>query len=353
MRTRVFRLMVLGVIPVAAAASLSGCAEIIPRRDASPLTRADAVRVEQHGLAVEFVPSIDRYTYFGAADKSGNMLHVTGLDRPTPADGGYTFFGGCYTWIAPQKPAAAPDVDPQGRMGWIAPDGSKKDWPPDPAMDVGPVRLSGVRNDSFTVTGPEQRSGLQEIKTFTLIARDLASLSYSLTNRGTIATPASCWVNTAATLSDRLAVRLPPGTSITGWDQANIDSFQRITSEPDARGWALVDLSRADWAGGIKVYLHPSEGSPPRPVEIAVWRSGARQWLHRSIAPMSAEDAALLRRAGEGPVAVYIQPDGGKNPIIEAELYGPIRTIEPGQTHTTIETWRLIASSAPDVSVLP
>ncbi|MDX2116180.1 MAG: hypothetical protein SFZ24_11270, partial [Planctomycetota bacterium] len=87
--------------------------------------------------------------------------------------------------------------------------------------------------------------------------------------------------------------------------------------------------------------------------EIAVWRRDARRWLHRSAhAHIAPADLERLRQAGEGPVAVYIQPDR-TSPIIEAELYGPLVDIAPGSATVGVENWRIIVAQTPDAAALP
>jgi hypothetical protein len=309
--------------------------------------RSDTIALRRHGLFAEFNLAIDRITFFGRSG-GGNLLHLSDLTRDLPGDGSYTFWGGCYTWIAPQKAVEGTS------LGWVAEDrASKKDWPPDPAMDIGPVRCTARTPDSFTVLGPEQRTGLREEKTFRLHAPDRASLEFTLHNRGVNPVTACPWITTAASLDDAIAVRMPPRTELWGWDQKSIDSFRSITSPPNDEGWALVRLARSRWGGGIKVYLAPPPGSPAVEAEIAIWSARANAWLHRSMGPMSAEEVAALRAAGEGPVALYIQPNKGNDPIIEAELYGPLRVFPPDSAHTAAEIWRIIPSATPDLARLP
>lgn len=348
MRTRWVRLALLGIIPMSAIATgVGGCAT--SKVSSEPTTHPEAIRVEDQGLAAEFVASIDRLTFFGSAS-GGNLLHVVGLDRPRPVDGSYVFWGGCYTWVSPQK---VPASDPASPMGWVASDGTKMDWPPDPAMDVGPVRRTGLGRGMFSVAGPEQRKGLQELKSFRIIAQDTAEFEYSLVNRGVTSVAAGPWINTAAAGNDVIAVRMPPGTEVYGWNTMSTEMFDAILGPADERGWRLVELSKARWSGGIKVYLAPPAGSGLNDVEIAVWRRNAKAWLHRSLGAMSAEQIARLRAAGEGPVAVYYQPGSGDEAIVEAELYGPVEDIEPGMSTTARERWRVIRSASASTAALP
>ncbi|MBL0926424.1 MAG: hypothetical protein IBJ11_02075 [Phycisphaerales bacterium] len=305
-------------------------------------------RIEFRGLAFEYAGQIDRFTYFGPAG-GPNMLFVKDLSEGPPADGGYRFYGGAYTWISPQK----------GELGWIAPDGTRKDWPPDPAMDRGPATVTGRGTGVLTSLGPVNRMGLREEKTFRITADSTAELLYSLENSGAAAVRAGTWVNTAARATDRLAVRIPAGAGVevTGWDERSVKSFRSVLGQPDEKGWCLVDLPRAGWRDGIKVYITPTPAGASagdlRP-EIAIWNAG--YWLHRAIpgVPGDAAGFEALKAAGEGPVAIYIQP--GANPgdwLVEAELYGPLVEIAPGGRHTSTERWTLIRSPRPETSTLP
>lgn len=312
-----------------------------------PPEKTATIRLQRHGLTAEFNPAIDRLTSFATTD-GHNLLHVSDLERDIPADGSYTFWGGAYTWVAPQKGAAGDS------FGWLDADRTtKKDWPPDPVMDIGPVRCTSRSPGDFTVIGPDQRTGLREEKTFRLVAPGRAEFEYRLHHRGLNPVSAGVWITTAASLDDVIAVRMPAGAELWGWDQACVDKFKSITDAPTTHGWRLVHLSRADWDGGIKIYLAPPPGQPLRNVEIAIWRANAKAWLHRSLGPMTADAITALRAAGEGPVAVYIQPNDGKDPIVEAELYGSIEHFEPDSISTHTETWRAIPAKSPDPALFP
>lgn len=294
-----------------------------------PVSNEDAWRVEANGLAVEYLPRADRYTYFGP-EKGPNLMYAVGLDRLPPADGSYTFYGGCYTWVAPQH----------GPAGWAGYGGEPLPWPPDPAMDVGPGYRSGRSLPSATVTTPRQRSGVREVKRFELMGPDAAELWCTLVNAGDVTVERGAWVITACPPDGAIAVRAPAGTPLRGWDDVSVDRLLSVLSEPDEHGWRVLDLEDVDWEGGVKVYI---DG----PAELAVWREG--WWLHRR---QLAEDVDSLLAHGEGPVALYLQPSDSGPPIFEAELYGPIVAIEPGGEHTSVETWRLVESPKPKTEAL-
>lgn len=315
---------------------IGGCA-----RGPEAVTSPFAQRLEHAGLAVEVMPSIDRFTYFGTFD-GPNMLHVVGLDRGRPGDGSYTFFGGCYTWVSPQS----------GPLGWRGADGELMAWPPDPAMDVGPARRTARTSASVRMSGPVMRSGLTQHKTFTLVDNAVATLAYTLRNEGSAPVTAGTWINTAVDPRAVIAVRTA-GVELVGWDAFAAERVRSIMSGPDAKGWSTIDVSAASWDGGAKVWFVPPPGAP---VDIAVWRSGGRAggyWLHRELPAMSAEEIARLREVGEAPMAVYIQPGGDGEWIVEAELYGPVGTIAPGESWGATERWRMVSARRPETGVLP
>ena len=303
---------------------------------ASDSTRWDAVRVQGEELAVEFRPSIDRFTYIGPVDKAGpNLLFVQKQhDAPAP-DESYTFFGGCYTWIAPQNAVG-------GRLGWRDAQGAARGWPPDPAMDIGPTRVERISNHELRMESPVNRMGLREIKEFRIDGAATGSLDFRIQNTTDGIVTAGPWVNTAVAPGSVIAVRMTPQTPVWGWNDESVSRFRSLAAPVERSGWTIIEPDKADWDGGIKVYLDT-------PAEIAIWRDG--YWLHRR--QLNADDGRL-RALGEGPVAVYIQPARGADvAIVEAELYGAIADIAPLADHTGTERWTLIPSATPDVWALP
>lgn len=333
---------IFGVCVMAMMVALSGCCN-----EYKPVTHPDAVRRLGGTVAVEYLPSIDRITYFGPVE-APNLLHVRSLRQRPKADGSYTFFGGAYTWIAPQS----------GPYGWVGADGNQSPWPPDPAMDIGPggscwrgeVPLGvefRVKQDVYC--SPPTRMGLAPTSHFAFTSDSCLELTHSLENKGSGSRLAGAWINTAASNDHTLAVRAPFGSEVWAWEGKDSKPLTDLMSQPNERGWALIDLSKANWEGGIKFYIQPGAVGGETKVDIAQWFGG--YWMYRSQEDCGAEDFALLRENGEGPVAVYIQP--GAEPIIEAELYGRLVNLAPGQTERWTETWRVIEAATPDVSVLP
>lgn len=314
-----------------------------PLEVSTPAAAAPAVlSVANANLRAEFVPAIDRYTFFGPASAGApNMLHVTGLDRTPPANGDYTFFGGAYSWFAPQN----------GERGWKDAAGKASPWPPDPLMDIGPAVLTARSARAFSVVGPVQRSGLREEKSLTITGPWTAELTYTLHNTTGGPVLAGPWLNTAvAPVGSVVAFRVgTEGNSRTferwgGMGERAAERFASALTPPTPAGWSTLPLSAANWDDGIKVYLDSGESF----AEIAVWRDG--WWFHRRLLSGNAATSKRLRELGEGPVATYINPSLG---IIEAELVAPIENIPAGGKATATERWTLIPSATPDASLLP
>ena len=302
---------------------------------------AATVTLESRAWRFVFAPAIDRVTSF-RNDDGPEMLFTRELDALPLADEAYTFYGGAYSWTAPQG----------GNTGWVDGAGTSRAWPPDPSMDIGPATVVSESAESLVTETPVSRLGLIERKSFDLTEEGLV-LTYALENTGNKTRAAGTWINTAVHSDAKIAVRLvgPDALShLRGWDQQSIDRFVSITTRLD-NGWAILDLSKAQWEGGIKVYVPRMVGELPT---IAVWRDG--QWFQRTqrVTEHATETLGRLQAVGEGAIATYIQP--GATPdewVVEAELYGPVVDIPAGASHEASESWRLIESpDGPDTDLL-
>jgi hypothetical protein len=333
MRDTPRRPVTLALALLGAALAAGGCAT---DHLAVPVTDDRALRLHNGEIAFEALPELDRLTYFGPV-AGPNLLFVQLLETPPPADGAYTFYGGCYTWVAPQNPVAG------AHPGWLDAEGASRPWPPDPAMDVGPADLVGRSSASITTQTPTSAMGLKERKRFELVDERTGRLVFTIQNLSDERATVAPWINTAVRPEAVAAVRYQEGiTQVWGWDEDSISRFRSILRPDEPTGWALVDLQAAEWERGIKVYL---DGAP----EIAIWQDG--WWLHRS---QRHDGGARLRSLGEGPVAMYIEPSSGPDDaaVIEAELYGSVSDLPPFTSATTVEAWRLIEAPTPDLSLL-
>jgi hypothetical protein len=396
---------------LAAAACLTGCrgagsSTFVVVPDTRDTVRENALRIDEQGLRLEYASDIDRVVYLGPID-GPNLLHTASLDQEPNADGGYTFFGGMYTWVSPQG----------GPNGWRDFAGEPSPWPPDPALDRGPASFTARTDESFTARSPADRAGLRQQTSIEITGPGRAEMHYRIVNtsEGTLAR--GTWVNTAVPPNAIIAVRaLEPaplvsepvmlggaeaeagaettpdaaeptrvaeadlgGAAAAGamagdagevaeaieqadaavraqraaalrprvwaWNGESPDPLIDIMEGPDANGWFLIDLTRAEWQGGTKFYLDA-------PTTIAVWvpekknRESGYWFVREQAVPV---DSARLIENGEGPVAFYIDPG---SELIEAELYGPITDIEPGAAAQTRERWSVHPAATPSTSFI-
>ncbi len=307
-----------------AAIGLSGCAGISSTSEAP---RGRAYVLNAHDISLTYAPGIDRVTAFGPIGT--NLLHTANLDQAPDPNGDYTFYGGMYSWTAPQN----------GQGAWIDAQGEPKAWPPDVAMDTGPATVSSRSRAHIAASNPPALTGLVQHKRFEILPDASVIVTFALENVSEASVAAAAWINTAVASDSLIAVRRERGTPIRGWNDETIARFNSICTSPDANGWVLVRIPDAMWEGGGKIWLDTTP-------DIAVWRDG--YWLLRR--QPSVDTANRLRDIGEGPVAIYIQPDAG---IIEAELYAPVTDIRSGDTRTDVEVWSVIADPVGTTAALP
>ncbi len=336
-----------GLLAALVSGGLGGCTAVdrdvylLPDRPGSPgltgeLSRPDATRLRRGQLAIEYSPDLDRVTFFGVHN-GPSLVHTVGLDREPAADGSYTFYGGGYTWIAPQR----------GEQGWRNAAGELQDWPPDPAMDAGPSRVVGRSLHSIMTENPVGFDGLRQIKNIGLRSGHEAVIEFGLQNSGEETVQRATWINTAVRPGARIAFKLREGDQVAqlyAEDPQAVDLINSMLGPIDEQGWAMLDLKGIRFDGGVKVY---TDG----PAEIAVWVPNPDWmqtrgfWLHRRLdTPLTIEQRSELRAIGEGPVAVYLNPG---MELFEAELYGPVSAIEPGETVTSTEVWTVYRASTP------
>ncbi len=351
---------------VATSAMMSGCRGIgstafvtMPTQERETV-REGAVRIDAHGVRLEYAPDIDRVVFIGPIDEAGdndgpNLVFVNAMEEEPDGDGGYTFFGGLYSWVSPQN----------GERGWMGAEGERSPWPPDPAMDRGPTRIVQRSSDSLTAVSPVDRQGLQQTKSLRVTDGGEVEVAVTVRNVSEASKLRGVWLNTAVETGGVIAVKLAdaPGVDASeasaGWERGvaawNDDPASRlldIASGPVAGSWTLIDTADATWQGGTKFFI---DGA----TEIAVWSpakddEGGGYWLHRRLVnPMSVGDRTVLIEHGEAPVAIYIDPAGlPSGALIEAELYSPMVELQPGDEVTQREVWRVIPAATADPAAL-
>ncbi|MFG0330767.1 MAG: hypothetical protein ACF8PN_12830 [Phycisphaerales bacterium] len=285
-------------------------------------------RIAGEGVMAKYDAKRDRIVHFGAPNKPRkNILDTNDLTKDPDPAGSYHFFGGTYTWIAPQS-------------DWVDEHGEARDWPPDPAMDRGPTYVRRLSFTGLEAEGPVDRRGLRQIKTLEIRPGKQMDFTYEIVNDGEETRRAAPWVISAAPARAIIAVPKPRFSSI----RFNHDEAAEMWDEvvEDAGDWLLLPTERFYWwTGGrndFKAFI------PSEPV-IAIWRQN--WWLLR--VGEEFDDAGSLWEAGEAPVEVYF--NYGLE-LFEAELLGPIAELGPGESTVWNERWFLIHSNSPDTGVL-
>ena len=344
------------------AAGVGGCRGVGSSRfvvspaDGEETLRADGVVLEAGGVRAEYSPGIDRLVE--ARVRGGvNTVEVRDLGMEPAGDGSYRFYGGLYSWVAPQG----------GEHGWVGEGGERSAWPPDPAMDVGPASVVGVGDSFVESVTPADRRGLRQRKRIEVVeggagAAGGLGVTYALDNTGEGSLFAGPWMNTAVSPGGVVAVKIH-GTPLVGgegvqpmdgeggwsegvraWNDDPVGRFWSIAEGPLAGGWTFLWLDRVGWTGGTKFFIDGVS-------EIAVWTpgEGGREgaWLHRRVVGgLSDASREALIANGEAPVAVYIDMGSG---VIEAELYGELGELGPGERVVMREAWRIVPSGEPSV----
>ncbi|HEB61284.1 MAG TPA: hypothetical protein ENJ06_05610 [Phycisphaeraceae bacterium] len=285
----------------------------------------NVVRLEYGGTLLRYRPDIDRITFFGTID-GPNLLHTVDLDRQPPADGSYLFYGGCYTWVAPQR----------GEYGWVDGKGEKLDWPPDPKMDRGPMQVIKRSHHSLTARGPVMRSGLREYVTLTMHQDGSATITRELENTTDEPKQAAIWMITAVRPGDQIAFKNEVRDKLWSDDPQNEALLDEQLVEN--RDYLVLDTTSLTFTDGIKVY---ADSDPVIAIHTPGW------WLLRQ---GSDSFDGSLRTVKEAPVGLYLHP-GLK--LYEAELYGSLQMIAPGKRIHYSENWQLFPGFTADTAVLP
>ncbi len=315
-----------GLIVCAVALGMAGGCGILPRQHVYGVD-VQGAEFAGGGVQAVFDLSRDRLMWFGP-ENGPNLLETRDLDVP-PSDESYTFYGGAYTWMAPQS-------------AWTDESGSPRDWPPDPRMDAGPVRLVRSWMTGIEVEGPVTRNGLREIKRFEMIGDGEMVVSYILRNDSQEPVTAGPWLITAGRRGGLFAVASGVDGSVR-FDRPDSESLWLDRGE-ERGSWWLIDLwARRKWKNtrddlDLKAFID----SPQRPV-VAAWDGG--WWLVRMM-ESDPLDPAAAHSGGEAPVEVYLHYAHGMG-FFEAELLGRVVTLQPGESVEHRERWRVVEDSRP------
>lgn len=315
--------------------------------------------ISSAGLSVTYDSNIDRIIYFGIK-KHHNLLYTTNLNKEPDYKGDYTFYGGLYSWIAPQS-------------NWLNETGdAKQDWPPDPVIDRGPTFVDELGLTRFAATGPvSKRSGLREHKSVEILPNiyqidnneyRVAEIRHRIENISDEIKQVSIWTISAVEIGSVIAVPLPVVNSELDANDGNTIRLDSIESIPL---WNLATAARdeqgniidnGNWATVLTGFRKPKLRRnniqkdsfkafiPGKPV-IATWNKG--YWLLR--VGEQIDDSGKLWQAGEAQIEIYVNY-GLK--IFEAELCGPLVDLQPGGSTEFVERWYVIKSDTMDFRVL-
>ncbi len=297
----------------------------------------NALLIENHpaDLILEYDAERDRIVRFGPIN-GPNLLETRDLDVVPNSDGEYTFFGGMYTWVAPQN-------------GWVNQQGGLHNWPPDPAMDRGPCTLNIDSGDGILIEGPVLRSGLQQTKRISISDDGICTIAHALHNTTNTTQHAGIWSITAAKTGSTIAVRLDsdnwfveePGVSLDS--ELNNALWAAVANEVGP--WIVfdtgTDLSNAQVdSDSFKAFVNRAPST-----QIAIWSDG--YWLVRSADPP--DIFSSLSEVGESSIEIY--GHFGLN-LFEAELLSAYQSIPPGEMITWTETWQIVPSDSPDPAAM-
>ena len=293
-----------GLVLAVLLSALAGCARSLP----GPFVLSGGQTV------VLYDPAMDRAVYLGQSG-GPNVLELSpDLYRPTTAYP-YWFRGGSYTWLAPQSE-------------WVQANGERRAWPPEPAMDSGPMSVRHADTRRLVMVGPRMRRNFHERKEVRLDDDGTLFLSVTLVPDGKTEGKVSIWSTTAVTRGAIVAI--PKGTVRSDNEEFAV-AWKAAARESGA--WQVVDTEKLAVAG--KAFLDAA------PV-IASWRRG---WWFARIG----SDATSPRSGQDAVIEVFVARDEG---VIELELIGPYREVTPDGRNTWSETWRLIQSDEPTTDAL-
>lgn len=312
-------------IAVAILISMPGCRVYQSINPHDPAQPGHVIRMERDGVVLSYRADIDRVIFFGQLG-GPNMLHTLELDRSPAEDGSYTFYGGCYSWVAPQR----------GEMGWRDETGRLSDWPPDPAMDRGPMQVTRRTHNSLTARSPVMRNGLRKYVTFRFLGPGEIEVVRELENVSAEPRRGAIWTLTAVEPRAHIALRREAVETLWTQTEEEIEIVAPLLT-PDAE-YHLLDLRETHFENGVKVHF---DADPL----IAVHHSG---WWFVRKGSWRSDDS--LRDVGEAPMALYLNPG---LEMFEAELRGPLRRIDPGERIVYSERWLLLSNPLPQALILP
>jgi hypothetical protein len=272
------------------------------------------------------VPAIGRMMCYRLKDGE-NVLDVNprwaGFVPPSNGRDPYRYFGGLYTWIAPQS-------------RWIPYDGKTTFTGADPVLDNGPYQVTAATEDELTMVSPVSTAyGLQMTKHFKLWGNN-ARLEYtvSLRNTGNVPVRWAVWNLTGVRPAGVVFFTVPRG----------INDLQLVSdSRPNARRYgravhilpgptAAVDYRKYQARGG-KIYVRVGSDY------LAYRQPGS--WFLRRFKSSPSE----LYTDWQSQIELWAEASVRSGRIFEIEVTSPDFVILPGQSVSWSESMAIIPDS--------
>lgn len=293
----------------------------------------ETVRLENTTIALEVTPQLGGRGLWFSLQGHGNLLKV-GADvasQPEPEvsamadDIGYL---GHDVWLGPQSQWwRQQDANPVRRD-------AKANWPPDPYLAFAATRILERSGRRLMLEGvPSPVSGVQLRKTFALDPDRPDTVELQVQARNIRDTPVAwdLWFNTRVPSSTRVYV------PVSAQQDVRVESITGRTIGPllPRIGDGLFSFDHSPLPAGMtarrgKVFLQPSAG----------WMAGfAGDQLF--VIRFPHQDRSLIHPE-QGQVELYLNEAAGSEGLLEMEVHGPYRTLQPGQAMEAAERWTVL-----------
>lgn len=247
--------------------------------------------------------------------------------RPA-ADAGWKEYNGHITWLGPQS-GFWTDQN-------IAPNRRKAGWPPDPWLIYGSYETVDLSADAVTLASPDSPvSGVRMTKTVRIEPDGTVHVSATIENVRDRAVSWDVWSNTRMEGASRCYVPLGPEGALRLEFATRSPVRHRMTPHEVVDGWFTFDSGyrMPDGATGAtaKAFMYPAQGLiagfAPRDVFLKRFQPPPADAVHPEQAAVEIYQA-LSREPGRG--------------LLELEAHGPFVTLQPGETTSFAETWRVL-----------
>ncbi len=320
-----------------------GGARLNPYRDATSGDVDELLTLRNERVEVGLLPRVGGRVVLLRRPGGRNVLcsdpdlwHTAVEPVPEPApDAGFKQYRGHVVWAGPQGEFWADQDFAPGRRE------RKSGWPPDPFLTYAGFQVAERQRDYVRLVGPESPvSGLQLTKEVRLKPDGTVGLKVTGVNIRERPVSKDLWSNTRLPGLARCYVPLRR-------DRTDL----RIEAP---RGGALAPLGHEEVRGYLTFRCRE-----PIPEGKSGRRAKAFIEPRLGLVAAFAGDNAFLKQASLVPrdethpdqafVEVYnvVHRDPAQS-LLELEMHGPYRTLQPGESMSFAETWRLLPYGGPD-----